>query len=336
MRKLSLLILIFVLTALACNMPGYAPSPAESQSTYKLITADPNATSTPTPFQPQALIPTANATPIPVAVTSDTPAVTGTFTTPQNILKILVLGSDQRQDAGFRTDVMVFVVVNMDTGAISMTSFPRDLYVDIPGVGPQRLNTAQEFGGFPLTVQTFQNNFGIAPDYYLLTNFQGFTSIVDSLGGIEIDAAQNLTDTCKLPGAVNGYCSFGPGKVTMDAQTALWYVRSRYSSSDFDRTRRQQEVLVGLFRKLMSLNAITKIPTMYQQFSQNVETNIPLDVVVKLASYAPGLITNSEKIHHYAIGTNDVWHYVTAGGAQVLLPNPERIQPILQEAVNVQ
>jgi LCP family protein required for cell wall assembly len=334
MRKLPLLLLIFVFTAIACNYPGYNQNSPVVQAGQTLITADPNATATPTPFQPSQLTPTANTT-LAVEITPDTDTTAGTLTRPANTVTLLVLGSDWRVNSGYRTDVMIFVVLNTDTGAVSMTSFPRDLYVEIPGLGQERINTAQQYGGFSLTQSVFQSNFGITPDYYVMTNFQGFTSIIDSLGGIEVDASQNLTDTCKLPTAVNGYCSFGPGKVFMDGDTALWYVRSRYSSSDFDRTRREQEVLTAVFKKLMSLNAITKIPTLYQQFSQNVETDLPLEEVVKLATYAPGIIADTSKIHRYAIGTNEVWHYVTPGGAQVLLPNPDLISPILAEALHV-
>ena len=334
MRKLPLLLLIFVFTAIACNYPGYTQNSPVVQAGQTLITADPNATATPTPFQPSSLTPTANTTQA-VEITPDTDTTAGTLIRPANTVTLLVLGSDWRVNSGYRTDVMIFVVLNTDTGAVSMTSFPRDLYVEIPGLGQERINTAQQYGGFSLTQSVFQSNFGITPDYYVMTNFQGFTSIIDSLGGIEVDASQNLTDTCKLPTAVNGYCSFGPGKVFMDGETALWYVRSRYSSSDFDRTRREQEVLTAVFKKPMSLNAITKIPTLYQQFSQNVETDLPLDEVVKLATYAPGIIADTSKIHRYAIGTNEVWHYVTPGGAQVLLPNPDLISPILSEALHV-
>jgi LCP family protein required for cell wall assembly len=339
MRKLSLLFIILVLTVLtACNLPIQAVEEQTPEAVAQLIvTADPNSTPTPTPFMP--LSPTMlAATNEPTATPALTPQITpaGTVDQPAETTSILVMGSDSRGDGSFRTDTMILVVINMNTGAVSLVSFPRDLYVDIPGIGPQRLNTAQEFGGFPLTIQTFQNNFGVTPDYFVLTDFQGFVNIIDSLGGIQVDASQNLTDTCKLPQAVSGYCSMGPGKIYMNGATALWYVRSRYSSNDFDRTRRQQEVITAVFQKLMSLNAITKIPTLYQEYQRSVDTNIPLDVAVKLATFAPSLIANPDQIHRFAIGSADVWYYVTPGGAQVLLPNPDKIQPILYDAYHVQ
>ncbi len=334
MRKIFSILILLVLVSLACNFPGMIQSPARAISQV-LITPDPNAAATPTPFMPLA------PTPIPVIETPEIAIPTPDESVPEEIVglegnvRILILGSDWRPASGFRTDVIMLVVVNPQSGAVSLVSFPRDLYVSIPGIGQQRINTAQQFGGFPLTVQTFQTNFGVTPQYYVMTNFQGFINIIDSLGGIEVDTDRNLTDVCKLPQAVDGKCSVGPGMVSMNGETALWYVRSRYSSSDFDRTRRAQEVITAIFRKLMSLDAVAKAPQLYQQFRSNVETNIPLDVALQLSLIAPGLVTNPDKISRYAIGPNEVWSYVTADGAQVLLPNPDRIQPILYEALNV-
>jgi len=335
MRRIFYVFLLIILISAACNFPGTIQSPASILSQV-LVTPDPNALPTPTPFLPVAptLIPPME-TPevIPTPTEAFVPAV---IDPPQGSVNILVMGSDWRPASGFRTDIMILVVVNTNTGAVSLVSFPRDLYVQLPGIGQHRINTAQQFGGFPLTVQTFQTNFGVTPQYYVMTNFQGFLNIIDSLGGIEVETSKNLTDECKLPQAVNGNCSVGPGRVYMDGQTSLWYVRSRYSSSDYDRTRRAQEVLTGLFRKLMSLDAIVKAPQLYEQFRNNVETDIPLDLAIRLSILAPGLVNNPEKIKRFAIGPSDVWNHVTWDGAQVLLPNPNRIQPILFEALNVE
>lgn len=340
MRKVLFIFLLIILVSVACNFPGFAsPDQAIPQAVaQRIVTLDPNAPATPTPFMPLPLTPTPSM-PTPVAEVTPTP---GDFTTPDPVeipadaVTVLVLGSDWRPNAGFRTDVILLVIINTRTGAVSMVSFPRDLYVEIPGIGQQRINTAQQYGGFSLTQATFQTNFGIIPSYFVMTNFQGFINIIDRIGGVEVETAQNLTDTCKLPQAVNGYCSVGPGRVYMNGATALWYVRSRYSSNDFDRSRRAQEVILAVFKKLMSLDAITKAPQLYQEFRNNVETDIPLDLAIKLATFAPGLVSNPGKIQRYAIGPGEVWNYTTDTGAQVLIPIPERIQAILVQALNVE
>jgi len=341
MRKLFLLLGLIIFISLACNFPAMSSnSPATPRDAAPIIiTADPNATATPTPFQPGGAEPTSNipaATPTPRPTEDPTPTATqepvATIEVPEEVVSILVLGSDWRPGKGFRTDVILLLILDPSTGGASLVSFPRDLYVFIPGVGQQRINTAQAFGDFPLTQQTFQINFGFTPDHYVMTNFQGFMGIIDSLGGIYVEASQNLTDTCDLPQEEDGYCSVGPGTVWMNGETALWYVRSRYSTNDFDRTRRTQEVIIALFKRLMSLNALSNAPELYQQYRNSVETNIDLATAIDLATMAPGLLSNPEKIRRYAIGHAEVWPYVTEEGSQVLIPNNDAIYPILYEA----
>jgi anionic cell wall polymer biosynthesis LytR-Cps2A-Psr (LCP) family protein len=167
-----------------------------------------------------------------------------------------------------------------------------------------------------------------------MTNFNGFVSIVDNVGGINVNAALNLTDKCDLPQAsYDGYCSAGPGVVSMNGSTALWYVRSRYSSSDFDRTRRGQEVIQALLVKLLSLNAVSRIPDLYNIYQSSVETNINLETVISLAPMAP-ILVEKDAISRYYIGPQQVSSYtVPESGAAVLLPNQAAIEAVLREAL---
>lgn len=353
--KVIALIIGLLVFGIAILTACYAPRMAVSSATAGhiagiLVTSNPNATFTPTAFQPLANTPQPSLTPTPQATMAptNTPTITPTATSegpvpqastlapPEGTVNILILGSDWRPAAGFRTDVIMLAMVNPSKGTVSVVSFPRDLWVYLPGWGMQRINTAQAFGGFQLTQATFEYNFGIRPDYYIMTNFQGFTQIIDSLGGIEVQAAINLTDRCDLPIAKDGWCSIGPGSYQMDGQTALWYVRSRKSTSDFDRTRRAQEVMQGVFSKLMSLNAVGRIPELYQLYKNNVETNIGLDTVISMAPLAPRLISEPSRIHRYAIGPQDVSSWVTEGGAQVLVPNQWAVWEKLRQALNAE
>ena len=342
MRKIFLFLGFILVVSLACNLPAMSSvSPAAPRDAAPVIlTPDPKATATSTPFQPAAITATPNQ---PVSTgtlkpTKEEPTPTPTeeaiptVDVPKGVVSILILGSDWRPGMGSRTDVMLLLILDPSTGGASLVSFPRDLYVFIPGVGQQRINTAQAFGDFPLTQQTFQINFGFTPDHYIMTTFQGFKGIIDSLGGIYVEASRNLTDTCDLPQGVDGYCSAGPGTVWMNGETALWYARSRYSTNDFDRTRRSQEVIVAIFKRLMSLDALARAPELYNQYRNSVETNIDLSTAVDLARMAPGLFSNPDRIRRYAIGPSEVWSYITDQGAQVLIPNIEAIHPILTEA----
>lgn len=118
----------------------------------------------------------------------------------------------------------------------------------------------------------------------------------------------------------------------MDGQTALWYVRSRKSTNDFDRNRRQQEVLLALFDRILSINGLSRVPELYDILSDNVQTDLSLDDMLPYVQLAPKLAKNGH-IRQYSIGQNEVWNYIAEGGAMVLLPNQEAIYPILQQAL---
>ena len=97
----------------------------------------------------------------------------------------MILGADYRPGAGFRSDTIILVAVDGDSGKASMVSFPRDLWVNIPGYGEQRINTVMQTGGFQLLANTLQTNFGVYPTQYAMINMEGFMEVIDVLGGIE-------------------------------------------------------------------------------------------------------------------------------------------------------
>ncbi len=346
-KQLVRLALVMILVSLACSLPGSSSLPSQSVPSaisQLLVTVGPNATATPTPFQPvgptATVNPTATKIPLPTATPDpDLAGIPGINTQmrekkelPEGTVTFLVLGNDYRPSSGYRTDVMMLVAVNTKKGTVNIVSFPRDLYVTIPGWMEQRLNTAFAHGGFSMMADTMEYNFGVRPEYYVMTNFQGFVGIINSLGGINVEVGQYLRDTCDLPQASWGYCAVSPGTTTMDGATALWYSRSRHSTNDIDRTRRHQEVLYAIFSKLMNLNVITRLPDLYSNFKSSVETNIGLDLVVPLAPVATKLIGDSSLINRYTIGYEQVTDYTTPSGAMVLLPNYEAIWKVIDEA----
>jgi len=244
----------------------------------------------------------------------------------------MVFGNDYRPSSGYRTDTMILVSINTIEKIVNAISFPRDLYVEIPGHGYDRLNTAMPYGGFDLFQQTMQINFNIKPDFYIMTNFTGFANIINSIGGINVNAARNLYDSCDLPQAVNGYCSAGPGIVHMDGETALWYVRSRYTSNDFDRNRRQQEVMLAILKNLLQVDLIANATDLYNGYRSAVDTNLELEPFIKLL---PTIISLNEEGHlnRYAIDASYTSNYWTEQGAAVLLPNQEMIWDLIRTVI---
>ncbi len=351
MKKLfNYFVFIFLaLSIVGCNLP-YSREIVQSASgaaSYILVTPNPNASPTPTPFQPVSPTPRPTdmptPTPTPTVEPSSTPTDIPTALPTKEVIpvsgsqmRIMVLGSDARPGGGYRTDIIMMVVINPSKGSVSVLSFPRDLYVNIPGWGMNRINTAMGYGGFNLLASTLETNFGVRPTRYIMTTFNSFTSIIDSLGGVDVVASRALSDRCKfkVPQNVNGTCYIKVGTTHMNGEFALWYVRSRHTTSDIDRERRSQEVMQAMFQKLFSLDALTRIPELYDVYRKNVETNISLDDVVKMAPVAAGLVLDSSKIKRYSIGAGQVYDYtVPESGAMVLMPVEGAIESIVRQAV---
>jgi LCP family protein required for cell wall assembly len=258
------------------------------------------------------------------------PNPTGLLAQPEGQVNILLLGSDQRpNDSGFRTDTIQLLTLTPSQGSVTITSFPRDLYVYIPGYTMQRINTAFARGGFKMLALTMEYNFGVTPDYYVMINLWSFKDVIDSLGGITVNVMNTLTDHRDNYGQFTIYS----GAQVMDGETALWYVRSRYSTSDFERGRRQQEVLEGIFRKILSLDGIRRAPQLYELYRKNVETNLAFDNLAKFLPLAAQVAENG-KLRRFNISGKEVWNYVNSYGAQVLLPNREAILPLMRQALN--
>lgn len=193
-----------------------------------------------------------------------------------------------------------------------------------------RINAVQFKGGFNLTAATFEYNFGVRPDHYALIDFSGFVSLIDTIGGINVEVAKKLTDHRDK---VGNY-TVKPGIVHMNGETTLWYVRSRYTTDDFDRARRQQEVIKAIFMRLLSLNLVEKFPQLHAQFKNTIQTDLKKSQLLKLIPLAPQFV-QGERINRYVIDNNHVSNWLTYEGAQVLLPRREAIKPLLESALNI-
>lgn len=346
-RRTQLLFFALLLIASLLAIPfigGRVIYSAPPETKSALITAPPGSTATPTAFQPLASTPTY----IPTAYPTSTPTLTPTpipqqakpsspdrgadpIPQPEGQINVVILGSDQHSDrTGFRTDVIMLVTINKQEGTVSVTSFPRDLYVYIPGWTNQRINTAFPYGGFQTLSRTLEHNFGVKPDYYVLVYLWSFKRVINDLGGITLQVPQTLCDNKWVDGS--RHCIY-PGSQHLYGTEALWYVRSRQTTSDFDRNQRQQQVVEAVLDRAFALNTITKIPQMYRTYRNTVSTNIPLKTVVSLIPTITKLKDKS-RIHQYFIGRSAVQSYRTSGGAAVLLPRYRKIRNILEEALN--
>ena len=289
---------------------------------------------TPTPFQPQdyaSLLEDGSQGHIPQPLFTPTPvAIIPSGELPDNQLNILLLGKDDYEEHNFRTDVILLLSINPKLKTATLISFPRDLYVTIPGYWSNRINTAWSLGGWDLLKQVFEANFGIKPDYYMMVHFDGFRDVVESLGGIDVEVTETLTDSCFMD--PSGWCTIETGTTHMDGELALWYSRARYTTSDFDRNRRTQDVIVAMVKKATSLNMITKIPELYTHYREYIETDMPLSAVLPLMPLATTL-TDTSKIRHFAVDSTMAYNWITWEGSWVLMPQNDAIAEMLSEAL---
>lgn len=344
-KKFIMTLMVLLTFSTACNL-SYTDNTVsrDGAKSVKWVKADPNRLPTPTPFLPvmeslESTLVDQNgvAKPDRPKDTDQKPTAIPTEPKPKRPdgqVNILILGSDYRPNSGFRTDVFMLLSIYPKEKTASILSFPRDLYVNLPGIGNQRINVAFPFGGFDLTKAMLEENFGVTADHYIMTNFYGFRGIIDSLGGVTVNVGQYLSDHCELPqGDSSKNCTVYAGPNHMNGETALWYVRSRYSTSDFDRTRRAQEVTLAIFEKLMSLDALSRIPDLYNLYLSSVETDMALSDILPLVPMANEILTNPEKLRRSAIGPEHVTPYVLPdSGANVLLPNYELIQTLIHDS----
>ncbi len=324
-KKLTILIVFILPTLLACqvfsNLPAKTPSLSDVQT---IVAATRTALASQTP-------PTPVATAVPLdqeVVGEGVPSPVSPLTLVEGAQTILLMGSDQRpNDGGFRTDTLVLLIIKTD-GTLTMVSVPRDLWVYLPGKGMYRINAAMEYGGFDMVKATFEYNFGFAPQSYVLTNFSGFKTIVDSLGGINVQVGAALWD--ERDGYPGGF-TIDPGLVYMDGDLALWYVRSRKSTSDLDRLRRSQEVLIAIGQKLFSLDGLARLPEFYSAFRGTVTTDLTLGDATALLPLLQSVDQNN--VQRFTFSDNEVTPFTNSQGMYVLLPRRAAIRQLLNQAL---
>lgn len=178
------------------------------------------------------------------------------------VVNVLLIGNDSRENGeDGRSDAMILLSVSNKTKKIYMTSLLRDMYVDIPGHDGNRLNAAYSFGGAELLMETIEQNLDITVNRYVLVNFEAFASLVDAVGGIELELTSEeieyvngylveyniLTDR---PQGTDNMDTSVSGLVHLNGPQALAYSRNRYLGTDFGRTDRQRKVLTAVIRKL--------------------------------------------------------------------------------------
>lgn len=267
-----------------------------------------------------------------------------------NLVNILLMGQDNEitGESIARTDTMLILSINRDTGTVSMLSLPRDLYIYMPVAGMNRLNVTYGVGSglgwnggtFFYMRQVLLYNLGINVHYYAMVDLSGFATLIDRIGGINIAVdcpiqdyplvgAQVPADAVKT--TEDGKYTLGVGYYHLSGQEALWYARSRGNSDDFDRGRRQQQIIRAAAKQALSsglLNDLAGLPGLINEGLQVVETDMTFNDVLGLMPLAVSL--DPDQIENFRlIRTYHTTPWQPPDGAFVQLPVADTLYDLL-------
>lgn len=247
-------------------------------------------------------------------------------TQPLNILLIGVDSADEAETG--RSDAMILVRADADAGSIRMVSFLRDLYVPIPGHGSHRLNAAYTFGGEELLKQTLHDSFGVTVDRTAAVDFSLLTQLVDQLGGIDLEITEKERQALNslLPEWEREVASAGWQRLT-GTQT-LCYTRIRKLDSDFQRTRRQQQVLSAMLDRSAVLGYWDLLEMAVSTLS-SIQTDLKLSDLLELLPIATRL--GELELKSASVPFDGTYRDETINGMMVLKPDLDLIRKRLND-----
>ncbi|GAB4571653.1 MAG: hypothetical protein Kow0077_08910 [Anaerolineae bacterium] len=265
-----------------------------------------------------------------------------------NRVTILLLGIDQRrgEEGPFRTDTMIVLSMDPVRKTAAMLSIPRDLWVSIPGFEPGRINTANSLGdsaNFPgggpaLAALTVERNLGLRIDHTVRVNFDLFLTAVDAIAPVEICVQETIHDEA-YPDGSYGIMTvhFDPGCQPMNAEQLLQYARTRHTDGgDFDRARRQQQVIKAIRDRVLSLGGVQALlgeaAALWDAVRQDVQTTLSFEEIISLALLAQEIPT--ENIVQAVLDANYVYFETTANGDQVLRLRGDAMRNLVADLFN--
>lgn len=243
------------------------------------------------------------------------------------VKNILLIGQDRRPGEGgrARSDAMILASMNSGTGKITLVSFMRDTYVQIPGHTDNRLNTAFRFGGADLLCDTLYKNFEITVDGVAMVDFRSFTEVIDAIGGVTVDLtaaeANYMTDVFEIP------CRKGANR--LDGEAALGYSRIRHvGGGDRGRTERQRNVIVAIVNEMKTMS-LSEINETVDKVLGLVYTDMSNVQIMSYAVKALGM--DLSDIASYSIPAPDTYRSARIRGMAVYVPDLEANRELLRQ-----
>ncbi len=249
-------------------------------------------------------------------------------------INVLFIGiGGENHSGGNLADSIMVASIDTKSKSVALLSIPRDLYVTIPGHGKDKINAAHSIGedsgkggGPALLKQTVSQTLGIPIHYFVRLDFSGFKEVIDNVGGIAINVKTAINDPLYPADSGAGYAPFkiSTGLHTMDGATALKYARSRETTSDFDRARRQQEIVVAVKDKLLSTQVLAnpqKVTNIISILGKHVLTDFSASETEQLIAILKGF--NNPTIKNQVLGSTEnnlVTGAMSSIGASIQIP----------------
>ncbi len=255
------------------------------------------------------------------------------------VKNILLIGVDAREGEEAektRSDTMMLVTIDTRNKQIKLTSFLRDMYLEIPGYREDKLNAAQSHGGTQLLVDTLEYNFKVDIDNYMLVSFDMFTAIIDELGGVNVEITDkeakyinskdhmSRDDGFAFPEELSG------GMQHFTGAQALWYSRIRYLDSDFMRTQRQRKVITAIVKEAVGQSPFALLD-MVEKVMPMVKTDLTEDEMMDLGLHA--LTYLKYDIVQMQVPLSDAYKSATRRGQSVLLPDMDKNRTAFKQFV---
>lgn len=233
----------------------------------------------------------------------------------KNILNILVMGTDTRDvtsDRG-RSDTMIIVSYNKETGSIKLISLLRDSLIPIEGHGWNRINTAYFFGGVGLALNTVNQLYNLDIQNFAVIDFNGTKNFIDYIGGVDITLTQ---EEAELYSIYTGK-TISPGLTHMDSSLALTHMRNRTIGNDFGRTKRQRDTITAVLRQIASKTSVTELYDIVDYAFSLVKTNIPASTLVSLGT---SILSNASnlQIESENVPFSDAYQFAWYNGMSII------------------
>lgn len=210
-----------------------------------------------------------------------------------DVTNVLLLGRDSRNATveNGRTDAMIILSYNKRTHEVKLISLMRDMLIPIEGHDWNRINTAFAFGGIGLCINTLNDVFQLDIQDYMTIDFDGLVSVIDAIGGIELSLTADEVALYQEYGMLDS--SAAAGIHHFDGEMALRHARNRALGSDFERTRRQRDILMAIFNKVTTSMSLTDVTSLVSSVLKIVKTNLSSSTLVSLAA---DVMTNKSSI----------------------------------------